>query len=98
MLGYAAPGQTPPWADTPLGIHCPNGQTPPSADTPAKTHPGRHPQADTPWVDTLWADTPLGRHPQADTPQADTPLTRRLLLWTVRILLECILVASNEHN
>ena len=40
-----------------------------------------------------------GRHPPPPGPKADTlPLSRRLLLWTVCILLECILVASNEHN
>ena len=36
---------------------------------------------------------PPGQTPQADMPRADTPPhSRRLLLWTVRILLECILV------
>ena len=46
---------------------------------------------------TPWADTPpLGRHPLADRPPnrhppRRTPPSRRLLLRTVRILLECIL-------
>ena len=56
--------------------YTPPGQTPPPADTP-------------------WANTPLCRHPppQADTPSPGRhPPSRRLLLRTVRILLECILV------
>ena len=92
-------GQTPLWADTPLGRH-PSGQTPLWADTPL----GRHPSGQTVlWADSpSWQTPPLGRHtrpqgrhtpPQADTPhpRADTP-SRWLLQWTVRILLECILV------
>ena len=71
------------WWDTP---------PPPWADTPqadihlGRYHLGRHPHpwSDTPQADTPWIDTPLGRHPSS----------RRLLLRTVRILLECILVAS----
>ena len=59
------------------------------------TPPGQtSPRADTPWP-----DTPMGRHPNGQTPpgqtppRADTPSpSRRLLLRTVRILLECILV------
>ena len=47
--------------------------------------PGRHPPGKIPSGQTPpWTDTPLGRHPS----------NRRLLLQTVRILLECILVAS----
>ena len=46
--------------------------------------PGRHP--------SLWADTPLGRQPP--TLWADTPHPRRPLQRTLRILLECILVAN----
>ena len=44
-----------------------------------------------------WADTPRGRHPHlAGTPEVNTPHpSRRLLLWTVRILLESILVWPN---
>ena len=66
---------------TPLplaGRHSP-GQTPPrQADTPPTDTPlGRHPS---PWQ----ADTPLGRHPHYPC--------RRPLQWTIRILLECILV------
>ena len=39
---------------------------------------------------------PTGQTPPwADTPRADNPPNRRLLLWTVRILLECILVKSS---
>ena len=43
----------------------------------------------------LWEQAaPLGRHPPEQAPPgADIPPpSRRLLLWTVRILLECILV------
>ena len=49
------------------------------------------------WQTPPWADTPppgrqpLGRHLPADTP----PPSRRLLQWTVRILLECILVQTS---
>ena len=56
---------------------------------PADIHPDRHPQADT------HRRHPPGRHtPPADTPPPGrhTPPGRRLLLRTVRILLECILV------
>ena len=39
---------------------------------------------------------PPGRHtPRADTPPGQTPPPARLLQWTIRIILECILVASN---
>ena len=62
-------------------------QTPTWADiiradtsTPGQTSPRQTPPRQTP----PWIDTPLGRHPSS----------RRLLLRTVRILLECILVAS----
>ena len=52
------------------------------------------------WADTPWADTPGQIPPWVDTPQADTSRQtppsqtpgRKLLLRTVRILLECILV------
>ena len=44
------------------------------------------------WVDTPWADTPWPTHPPGQTP----PLSpKRPLQWTVRILLECILVFYN---
>ena len=52
------------------------------------------------WQTPPWADTPppgrqpLGRHLPADTP----PPSRRLLQWTVRILLECILVQTSTTN
>ena len=83
------------------------GQTPPLVDTPS----GRHPTADTPWQTPPPADIPLwqtppsgrhhlGRHPLP--PQADilwqTPRYQRPLQWTVRILLECILVCNNSAN
>ena len=55
---------------------------------PRQTPPGRH---------------PLGRHPPGQTPppRVDTPLgrhtpLRRPLQWTVRILLECILVYTRK--
>ena len=61
-------------------------QITPWADTP---HSGQTPPnpRQTPWADT----------PGADATRADTPLGRRPLLRTVRILLECILPARN-HN
>ena len=67
-------------------------------------HWGRHPQGQTP---TPWADTTRGRHPLGKIPPPNacwdthlpaqcilgyTPLPRRPLQRTVRILLECILV------
>ena len=69
------------------------GQIPPGSHPPRQTPPGQTPS---------WPGLPLGRDPQAETsrqtprwqqlpPQADTPC-RRLLRWTVRILLECISV------
>ena len=92
---HPPPGQTPP-----------GRPPPPWADTQPGKHPlGRPPWSDTPWVDAPfpWADTnPLGRHhhlPRSDiTPprQTSPPPPRRLpLQWTVRILLECILVKPN---
>ena len=77
------------WADTPGQTppgQTPIGQTPPVqippwADAPRQTPPSRHlPQ-------------PLGRHLAGQTPP---PPGRRLLQLTVRILLECILVFSND--
>ena len=63
-----------------------------------------HPQTDTPsWADTLsWTDTPradtsLGRHPLGRHPLLGDPPSRCLLQWTVRILLECILVCPNLY-
>ena len=58
-----------------------------SVHTGIHTPPGRYPQA----------DNPLGRHPtpRQTPPCVDTPPpSRRLLLRTVRILLECILVSG----
>ena len=84
--------QTPPcgpWADTtppgrtPLGRYPLPGQTPPL---------GRHPPGQTPPRQTPPGQTPpLGRHPP--------PPGRWLLQWTVRILLEYILVQAyvSEH-
>ena len=83
---HTPPGQTPPKSRHPLGSrHSPKGDTLREVDT--------HWEADTPQeADTPWKQTP----PEADTPlprEADTPLPcRRLLLRTVRFLLECILV------
>ena len=56
----------------------------------ASVHAGIQPPRQTP---PPWADThpPLGRHPPGQT----TP-PRRLLLRTVRILMECILVEKNS--
>ena len=72
---------TPPWAGTPPGRYTHLGRYPPGQVHPpqAGTPPGRY----TPWAGTPQADTPLGRYPHAGTPPS-----RRLLLWTVRILLE----------
>ena len=84
-------------------IHSVHGGVYPSmhwADTPWQTSPRQTTPRQTP----CWPGLPLGRDPQADTPlaatapQADTPghtpgrdtPCRRLLRWTVRILLECI--------
>ena len=96
------PLQTPTEADTPQSRHpleqIPQEQTPPRSRHSPSRHP--HPQADTsPVADTSGADTlptpleqtaPLG----ADTPlqEQTPPQSRRLLLRTVRIQLECILV------
>ena len=72
------PPSPPPRADAPLGADAPTlEQTPPG---------NRHPPE---------ADTPLGAEPptpdQTPPAGADTPREqRRLLLRTVRILLECI--------
>ena len=90
MLGrHPCPmGRHPPWAPTP-------GQTPP---TPWQTPPlGRHLPGQIPPP----ADNPLGRQPLGQTPPSPAnpppgrhpPTSRRLLLRTVRILLECILVS-----
>ena len=69
----------------PPGRHPHPGQTPthPWADT----HPplGRHPPTPGQTPTHPWADTPPGRQPP-----------RRLLLRTVRILMECILVEKNS--
>ena len=52
----------------------------------ASVHAGKHTPGQTPpGRQPPWADTPLGRH---------SPPSRRLLLRTVRILLECILVSG----
>ena len=68
-------------------------------DTPwVDTSPGRH----SPWADTSQADTPSppGRHPPPvrHCPGHTDTLSRRLLLWTVHILLEYILVLHNAIN
>ena len=52
-LGRHPAGQTPHWADTPLGRH-PLGRHSPRADTPQADLPGQTPP---------WADISLGRHP-----------------------------------
>ena len=61
----------------------PPGQTPPLGCPLADTPPGQTPQADNPL-----GTTPLGKH----------PTSRRLLLQTVRILLECILVLRSVRT
>ena len=82
------PSKQTPWVDTPtltnlhkhpLGRHHHH----PAQTPPRQTPLGRHPSTDTPKAD------PLGRHPLGRHP---TPLPRRPLQRTVRILLECILV------
>ena len=45
-----------------------------------------------------WADTRPGQTPPRQTPPEQTPPSRRLLLRTVRILLECILVTNDIWN
>ena len=75
---------TPPWAGTPLG-RPPPGRHPLVRHPPGQTPPGRTPP---------WADTPQ-QTPPRQTPHGQTPPpSRRLLLRTVGILLECILVFS----
>ena len=60
---------------------------PPGRHTP---HPlGSHPL---PWADTH--PSPADTNPWADTPPRQTPPSRWLLQWTVRILLECIIVGG----
>ena len=67
------------------GIHPPGRHPPPRADTPPGRHPlDRHPPR----------QTPPGRHP----PGRHSPPSRRQLLWTVRIPLECILVNFCTDN
>ena len=98
-----------PWAGTPPGqVHTPypGRYTPQQVHPPGQVHtpyPGRYTppsQAGTPpWQVhppgryTLWAGTPPSRY----TPQAGKSRSRRLLLRTVRILLECILVRTVHH-
>ena len=85
------PGSRTPQEQTPQSRHPPFPRSrPPGADTPQEQTPqSRHPPgADTPHPPTPPEQTP----PRADTPGADTPPKIRSLLWTVRILLECILV------
>ena len=65
-------------------------------DTPPALRAGDTPRADTPRQTSPWADTPQAdtRHPPGQTP----PISRRLLLWMVCILLECILVIASVRN
>ena len=81
------------WWDT----HTPQEQTPPGVNIPPRSrHPkSRHPSgADTP----LRTDTqPQSRPPMSRHPPKQTPPKRRPLLWTVRILLKCILVTSRNE-
>ena len=77
-------GYQPPGADTPPGTRHPLEQTPPEQGIPQS----RHPPEQTP---------PGTRHPPGPgTPRDQTPPSRRLLLRTVRILLECILVDHSQ--
>ena len=70
----------------------PPGQTPPWADTSLGRHPlGRYLPGHTPPWETPLGRYPLGRHPPRQTP-GQTPLRRRPLQRTVRIILECIYV------
>ena len=57
----------------------------------APVHAGIH----IPWDQTHppGADTPRKQTP----PRTDTPRSRQLLLWTVHILMECILVTGQER-
>ena len=76
------PWTRPPRADTSPGADTPREQTPLGAETPRSRHP-------------LGADTPPlpWSRPEEQTPLGtDPPKQRRLLLCTVRILLECILI------
>ena len=88
-----------PWSRHPRSRHPPTPWEQASPIAPPSRHPpqSRHPPgAGTPGAGTPGAGTPLGagappqcRHPLE---QAPPPPSRRLLLRTVRILLECILV------
>ena len=77
-----------PWADIPLGRYPPGrhppGQTYPSADTPRQTpSPGQTlPRQTTP----------------RQTPPSPHPSSRQPLQWTLRILLECILVLHHSFT
>ena len=90
------PGADTPQANTPLGRH-PRGQAPPGG------HPlGRHPPCpvhvgiDTPLPSACWDTHPPAQCMLGYTTPA-SPL-RQSLQWTVRILLECILVPSLNAN
>ena len=98
-----------PSGQTPPGRHPTRYKLP--ADTPwqaADTSLVRHPLADTPLADTPYPrqtppgqtppgqTLPGGQPPREVTSQADTPSPQRSLQRTVRILLECFLVTSND--
>ena len=77
----------PPGRYTPWQVHPPGRYTPRAGTPPRQVHP----PAGTP---------PRQVHPSAGTPPAGRyppPPSRRLLLRTVRILLECILVRTVHH-
>ena len=79
------PRQVHPLAGTPPGRYTPQQVHPLASTFPRQVHPpGTPPSRYTPWQ----VHTPAGTPPQACTPPG-----RRLLLRTVRILLECILVS-----
>ena len=105
-VGIPPPDQAPPPGADPLRPGTPpRADTPQDQAPPGSRHP---PRPGTPPEQTPWDQAPWSRHPPlgpgtplgADTPPPDQapprsrhpPASRRLLLRTVRILLECILV------
>ena len=81
------------------GRHTPLGRHPLAWADPLGRHPlGRHSPPHLGRQTVPLGRHPMGRPPPRQTPQVDTshgqtrPPPRRPLKWTVRILLECILV------
>ena len=88
--GGGIPGQVPPEPGTlPQEAHTPRKHTPPGSTPPRSTPPEAHRPGGTPQE----AHPPRSTHPpRKHTPGEAHPPGRWLTLWTVCILLECILV------